>query len=279
MGMKRFRVVLFDFDSRALQLTREIQDNWEEKVKKQHFENRKKTEQALIDQFGKVSANEKKQNFIGLGNKPFSILAFHNRFFDQIRTSFIMGAYYPALTGACALGERILNHLVLILRDEFKSTPEYKKVYRKESFDNWDIAISTLFSWKVLLPQIESEFRNLSEIRNRAIHFRPEIDTNDRSLAADAIRILQTIIGTQFSGFGNQPWFLTGVPGEIYIKNDWEKAPFVNKVYLPNCAYVGPGNKIEELYPRIIISDLEQYPEKEISDDEFVKLRLKNRSR
>lgn len=276
--MKRYRVVQFDFDSRALELTTEIKDAWDDNVKRQHLENRKRTEQELISQFGEVATEEKRQNVIELGPKPFSIVAFHNRFFEQIRTSFIMGAYYPALTGACALGERILNHLVLLLRGDYKSTPQYKVVYRKDSFDNWDLAISTLSSWKVLLPKTEGEFRKLMDIRNRAIHFRPETDINDRSLANDGIKRLQTIIGSQFSAFGDQPWFIVDVRGEIYIRKDWEKVPFVNKVYLPNCAYVGPENRIKQLYPQLIVSDRKDYPDKEVSDYEFVRLRIGNRS-
>ena len=61
---------------------------------------------------------------------------------------------YPALTGACALGERILNYLILNLRDDFHSTPEYKQVYRKDSFDQWDAPINALASWGVLLPEV-----------------------------------------------------------------------------------------------------------------------------
>jgi hypothetical protein len=71
-------------------------------------------------------------------------VAFHNVFFNQVRDSFVIGSYYPALTAACALGERILNHLVLGLRDSFRTAEEYKRVYRKDSFDNWMIPIDVL---------------------------------------------------------------------------------------------------------------------------------------
>jgi hypothetical protein len=76
-----------------------------------------------------------------------TVLAYHNQFFDQARRSFVIGAYYPALVSACALGERILNHLILDLRGFYKNKPEYRQVYRKESFDNWQIPVDTLEAW------------------------------------------------------------------------------------------------------------------------------------
>src|ERR1017187_3740378 len=209
--MKRFRIFGFDFDTRVHMLTREIQDHWDEQVKEQHKQNREQIERGLVWQFGESAADQKRQNFTDLGPKPLSILAFHNKFFEQVRVSFVMGAYYPALTASCALGERILNHLVLILRDDFKSTPEYKRVYNKDSFDTWDTAIDILAAWDVLLPAVVLEFRKLRDRRNETIHFRPQVDENDRALALDAIRTLSSILGNQFCAFGPQPWFITDI--------------------------------------------------------------------
>ncbi|GAG83229.1 unnamed protein product, partial [marine sediment metagenome] len=117
--MKRYRVVQFDFDSRARTLAEEVQDSWDELVKQAHWNNEKRIRESLIFSYGPHSYDEKIQNFIDLGDKPFSILAFHNRFFEDARTAFVMGAYYPCLTAICALGERILNHLILLLREDF----------------------------------------------------------------------------------------------------------------------------------------------------------------
>jgi hypothetical protein len=188
-----------------------------------------------------------------------------------------MGAYYPALTAACALGERILNYLILLLRDDYRHTPEYKTVSRKDSFDNWDIAINTLESWNVLLPDVTKEFHRLKDLRHKAIHFRPEVDLNDRALALEAIRCLREIISNQFSAFGSQPWFITNIPGEIYIKKSWESNPFIQKVYLPNCLAVGPMHQIEALFPQVVVKDITQYEEREVTDEEFSALRNKQK--
>jgi hypothetical protein len=37
-----------------------------------------------------------------------------------------------------------LNHLVRLLREDYRTTPEYRKAAHKESFDNWHVAISVL---------------------------------------------------------------------------------------------------------------------------------------
>ena len=224
--MKRYRVVIIDYDTRAYLLSQKIEEGWEEKVKEVFRENKEKITQGLIATFGELNSEQKINNFIKLDRKPLSVLAFHNKFFEQIRIAFVMGAYYPALTGTCALGERILNYLIFILREDFKTTPEYKKIYRKNQFDNWQLLIHVLSAWNVLLPSVCEKFEELRKIRNKAIHFRPETDRNDKALALSAIKIFSDIISSQFSAFGTQPWFFI-VPGEIYIKEEYRNNPFI----------------------------------------------------
>jgi hypothetical protein len=275
-SMKRYRILPFfaDFDTRSLILTEPISEEWEEHLKAQHRQDRENTVRGLKAEFGEVEANQKIQNFVDIGSKPFSIIAFHNAFFAQVRSAFVMGSYYPALTGVCALGERILNHLILALREDFKLTSEYKKVYRKDSFDDWSLAIDTLVAWDVLLPVAADDFRVLMRKRHEAIHFRPETDLNVRQLALDAVTCLQKIIGEQFSGYGLQPWFITGIPGEIYIKKTWESKPFISKVYLQNGLLLGPHHRIEFIHPQLQIIDPDHNKDcLEISDDEFVRIR------
>jgi hypothetical protein len=126
--MQRDRVSAFDFDSRPLILAMQIKDEWEEQVKALHRANKEWVREDYLCEFGPRWADQKLRNIVDLGTKPFSNVAFHNKFLEQARSAFIVGAYYPALTAACALGERILNHLVLLLREDFRATPEYKGV-------------------------------------------------------------------------------------------------------------------------------------------------------
>jgi hypothetical protein len=94
--MKRYRVLSFDFDTRVHILTQEIHDEWEDEIKKLHRQNKDAVEKSFVSSYGAEAQEAKRRNFIELGDKPLSILAFHNRFFEQIRTAFVTGAYYPA---------------------------------------------------------------------------------------------------------------------------------------------------------------------------------------
>jgi hypothetical protein len=270
--MKRYKIHNIDFDTRATILNLEINNDWEDKVKRLWTENKQNIIKSLIFEFGEYDQKSKLNNFIDIGAKPFSILAFHNIFFHQIRNSFVMGAYYPALTGVCALGERILNHLILKLREYHKSFPEYKYIYRKDSFDDWDIAINALSNWNVLLPEVKENFEKLKIIRNDNIHFNYETDYNDRNFALNAIREMNEIISKQFAAGGEQPWIIQNTKGSFYIKKEYEQLPFIKEIYLPNCVYVGPQHKIHNKNGTFIVEDDFPYDNIDITDEEFVRL-------
>jgi hypothetical protein len=272
--VKRYRILSFDFDSRVHSLE-PVQETWEDNIKEQHIENKKKVIEGLKAQYGEWNLEQKILNFIDLKAKPFSVAAFHNKFLNQIRDAYVIESYYPALTGACALGERILNHMMIALRDYHKETPGYKKVYRKDSFDYWPIAIDALEGWQELLPEAADKFRRLNERRNKAIHFRPEIDRDDKEQSLAAIHLMQDIVGIQFSAFGGQPWFFC-VPGEMYIKKEWEGKPLIKHIFIPNSLLVGPKHRVEKLFPKILVNDNFEYESREITDEEFYQLRQKS---
>lgn len=268
-----------DFDSRAASLTREISPEWSSAAITNHQENLIQLVVELVNEYGVINHQRKRNDFGELGSAPFSVLAFHNKFLRQIRNAFVQGAYYPALTGACALGERILNHLIFKFRDGFKSSPHYKKIRAKKSFDNWDKTSQILSDWNILLPETTEHFVELKEIRNNTIHFRPETDQNDRQLALDAIQILQNIIRDQFPAFGPQPWFIPDIKGASFIKKEAEEWPFVQKIYIEsgNCALVGPHHRLEIKQDGAgnllwLIHDEHQYEDVEVSDQEFAEL-------
>lgn len=270
--MKRYRVLALDFDTRATVLSTEIQDSWESNVKELWRRNKRQIKEWLLAEFGPIRGYEKIDDFVALGPAPVSIVAFHNKFLRQLRYAFVIGAYYPALTAACALGERILNHLLLLLRESYRNTPEYKKVYCKDSFDNWDLAIDTLESWGVLLSNVASMYRELKDIRHKSLHFRPETDHNDRDLALEAIRKFSDIISGQFAGFGPLPWFIPGTKGATFIKKSCEVEPFIQKVYLPSCRLVGHLHTLEMKDNTWLVHDDHDYGDEEISDEEFANL-------
>jgi hypothetical protein len=264
-----------DFDSRANALTMDIKDEWDSEVKVLHEANKQNVRKELKYVYGIDRYELKENNFKDMGPTFPSIIAFHNKFLNQSRTAFIMGGYYPAFTGITTLTERVLNHLVIALRDDFKHTPEYKKVYNKSSFTDWDDVIETLEAWDILLPDSKPDLLKLKKLRHRyAAHFNPETDVKDREFSLEAIQAFQEFIRIQFGFFGMQPWFIPDTQGEFFIKKEYENHPFIKRIYLPNCVLVGPGHRVVMVQQELKIED-DEYPDIEVSDEEFVHLREK----
>jgi len=270
--MKRYRVIRHDLDTRSHILQPGYADNLPPEAKEAWQQEVNELANVVATEFGITAIQQKFQNFADLGSKPLSLVSFHNIFLNQARKSFVQGNYYPSLTGICALGERVLNHLVLLFRDDFKHTPQYRKVYGKDSFDNWYLAIDTLEEWKILLPQTAAVFREFKNTRNCAIHFRPDLDQECRGPALKALHEFNQIISLQFASFGKLPWYLTQIRGASYIRKTFENDPFVKRVILPNCELLGPKNTLEYMNPGWRAIDDNDYPDIEISDEEFAQL-------
>jgi len=262
------------FDTRPVILATEVKDDWEEEIRRQWLENKQQVADEIAQQYGVWNGEEKLANFCALGREPFSVVSFHTTFLRQCRDAFIAHSFYPALTGACALGERILNHLVLKLRDYHKGTASYKKVYDKESFDNWNMAIDVLDEWQVFIDEgvfrawqafvinktrlskeetdlhtssgVADLFRRLYNLRNDSLHFRVDLDVETRKPALRAIQLLQDIVAAQFGVEGPLPWFIPEAPGQ-FIRKQFEDTPFIREFYLPACDLVGPGYRIEQV--------------------------------
>jgi hypothetical protein len=273
-GRRRYKAFGPDFDSRVSSLEA-IPENWAEEVKAVHRGNREKTIAGLAAQFGTLNLERKIEDFIALGSKPMSIIAHHNQMHEQARQAFTIGAYFPALTAACALGERILNHLIIDLRDQFRSTPEYKRVHNKDSFDDWSKAIEILTSWNVLLPEAANEFSKLAALRHRSIHFNQSTYTTLREDALEAIKHIGAIAGSQFSGWGRAPWYMEGTKGHTFVKRDFEDRPFVRTYVLPRCPLVGVNFAMKPSYTSSDIQwkhiDFVDYGDGSLTDDEFAK--------
>lgn len=276
-GRRRFLSYGLDFDSRAILLAEEIQPSWDEAVKTTWEGNKAKIKDELLREFGEFNHDMKVENFVAIQAAPFSILSYHNVLFHQVRRSFVVGSYYPALVGACALGERMLNHLILDLRQYFQSTPEYKRVSRKDSFADWRLAVETLNAWDVLLPDVSAEFLALAELRHRSVHFNADTYANLRQDALKAILHLREIIAVQFGSFTSAPWFIRGTAGHAFIAKAWETKPFVRTFLLPNCQFMGPLFAIRfEASRRAVFYDHSDYGDGAWTDEEFAE-RYNNR--
>jgi hypothetical protein len=266
-GRRRHLSYSMDFDTRAMAFD-EPGELWSEEARSLHLQNRERTKARLAEEFGADALEAKIANFVAMGTKPFSVLGYHNAFFEQARRAFVIGAYHPALVGTCALGERILNHLLLDLRDFYRNTPDFKRIHRKDSFDNWQIPIDMLEAWAILLPNTVTAFRKLMDLRHRSIHFNVGTYTTLRDDALAAIHLMREIIEQQFTSFGLRPWFITGTKGHIFIKRTWEDNPFVKAYYLPTCPFVGPHFAIS-FENGLTFHDHPDYGDGEWTDEEF----------
>ncbi|CAO3402233.1 hypothetical protein VH569_23990 [Azospirillum sp. 11R-A] len=256
-----------DFDTRCY-LFNELGEGWNEALRRQHFDNRERVKCMLASEFGSEDLEGKIANFVAIGTKPFSVVSYHNALFDQVRRAFVVGAYYPALLGACALGERILNHLILDLRDSYRHTTEYRTVFGKDSFVDWMKAIGTLEAWRVLLPGAIDQFRALMLLRHRSVHFNASTYATLREDALAAVLHIREIIDQQFTAFGARPWFIEGTRGLVFIKREWEEDPFIRAFYLPTCPFVGPHVAIS-FQNGLKFYDKSDYGDGDWSDEEF----------
>jgi hypothetical protein len=272
--MRRFRVINPRFDTRARFLAQEIGADWEEHIKRGWEENQRKIVREVGLELGEVDLDGKIERLVELDAEPFSVVAYHNEFLRQCRYAYVQSAYYPALTGACALGERLLNHLVLDLREDFRSSPHYRKVYDKDSFDNWDRVLEVLGDWGVLTDESRAAFDDLKIRRNAAIHFDPATDHDARTLAREAIRSLQAVVEHQF-GLGPNPWFIPDAP-HTYVAGEAQEWPFVKHVILPSpsVAEVGPNARLEFDYESgaFVVAGVGDAGPDIGSDDEFLEL-------
>ena len=268
-GRRRHLSWGMDFDSRALTLGEQVEDHWEPERKEMHRQNQEKHRHVMALEYGEHALEAKIENFVAMGTKPMSILAYHNDFFEQVRRSFVMGDYYPALVGACALGERILNHLILDMRPFFTHTREYEAVESQKAFSNWDVPINTLVAWDILLDRAAEQFRALKRLRHRSIHFNANIYATLRDDALAAVLHMRAIIEEQFATHAVRPWFIPGTAGHVFFKKEYESHAFVRVYFLSRCPFVGPlfGMGINE--GRWEFYDVPDYGDGAWTDEEF----------
>jgi len=239
------------------------------------YEKYKEEQRASLERrYGSEDFNEKFNRWISVPKPVLSIVGEHSYLLQDIEDTYILGSYYSALTGACCLGERIFNQVILVTKEFYRSSPEYKTVYRKDSINDWNLGINTLVSWKIISRETEKRFRQLGELRNASVHFQKK-EQDLKKLAVESIQLINLIISELFELKKEKDfliWF--EVPGEIYLKKEAESVPFIKSFYLPCAPFVGYRHTIESTADlRFKIIDNEQYEDVQISDAEFIRLR------
>lgn len=241
-GSRRYTPIAMTFDTRAvlLDFATDGPDVGAETATL-NLANQASLRADLIHEFGAADYEKKIQNFRDLGSAPWSVAALHNTYLKEVRHAFAAGAYYPALVGACALGERILNHLVLSLRDEYADHPATRHVAGKSAVDGWERCIRTLEEWGVISVDVKADYRALEEARHAAVHYRTDLDDGDARLAAlHAIKLLGSAVERIFNPHGEAPHYFNGPIGRAFVRLEAEADPFIKRFILPACALVSP---------------------------------------
>jgi hypothetical protein len=224
---------------------------------------------STVLKFGAANVTEKFDRWFSLNPPDLCVPVEYHELLREVEGSYIRGDYYPGLTGACCLGERILNHLVIGLKNYYKTSLRYKEVAAKESIQDWGKAIEILIDWGVITEQQARDFGDLLSLRNPAVHFG---DVKRRS--TEAYKALNLVYSITKSLFGHNIPIFFWAPGEIYIKNEKENDPFVKVFLIPHCVKVGFNHEVRSVeLGSIEIYDPGPYPEEYITDETFVEHR------
>ncbi len=261
--MKRYRWTKFFIDT-----TRNIirDANSPVSVKKQVIDG---IHEFITQHYGGANITDKFDRWYSLNPPDLCVPVEYHELMREVEASYIRGDFYPALTSACCLGERILNHLTIGLREYHRDSPRYKEISRKVSIQDWERAISILRDWDVVNDQQAIDFTDLLSLRNPAVHFG---DIRERS--AKAHKALNLIYSVTKSLFGHRIPIFFWAPGEIYVCYAKENDPFTKEFIIPHCVRVGYNHEVRSVEAGSIeIHDPGSYPEGHITDEEFSKRR------
>jgi hypothetical protein len=245
-GCRRYRPIQVTYDTRNIVLDLEIEEEWDSRTKALWEENKEMVQAGLLAELGSTDSDAKLDNYRAMGPAPWSVVFEHTVLLKQVRSSFAHGDFYPALVGACALGERLLHQLVLALRGDFVNHAATTKRVRSGRLGNeWSTLIDVLQGWAVFDGETADVYRELEQRRHAAVHFDPSLSAAGRESALAALLALQQIVERVFEPHGGPPRYITGTPGISYLTLAAEQEPLIRRIFLPNCALVSPANRLE----------------------------------
>jgi len=233
--------------------------------------------EALRDELGARDFDLKLERWKNIAYPPLGIIDEYPAKISQIVRTYAMGDAYVAVTSSCCLAERILNRLVLRCRDYFKAHPDYKRIYRKDSFDNWDVMLQLIEEWAVIPTRAIEVFQELKPIRNDTIHYSDGYDFE--AVAERTVNAIVEAIATVFGVMNRQDLYLVfDVPGEVWVRSTAESLPFVKEFVLPFCYRAHAVHDVIFVEGKItkIIERLGRVGP--LTDAEFVELRKSYRS-
>jgi len=275
-GGRRYRIVEVGFDTRATLLSTDVEDGWEPAVRQQWIENKEGIVKGLLDEYGPRDGDRKVDDFVALGPAPWSIVAEHNTLLAQVRSAFALGAYYPALVGAAALGERLLNELVLTLREDYLTHPSTsRRIRAAASFTDWPHTIEVLHAWGVLDDATKDRFESLKTMRHESVHYTSTFASGARDVALAAVTLAQQIVSSVFSGLYRPGITINELAGLVVIRRTAEEIPLVKRFLLPRSVLVSPRHTVEiQRHDSVAywsLYDDAEYPTEDIDDAEYAR--------
>lgn len=222
----------------------------------------------LADDFGSANIEDKYARWLALEPPALCVPGEYHDLLREIEGAYIRGDFYPALTGACCLGERILNDLVMGLKKYQTASPRYKEVARKDSLDDWERAISILRDWRIIDEEVTQHFEELYKLRKTSVHYGDVARRAEN--AKKAIDALYAITRLLF-GQGIKQFFMC--EGEIHVKKEYENEPFTKEFLLPHCNKLGYRHTAEDRHGQAVLVDHDDYPSGQLTDDEFCEYR------
>lgn len=242
-----------------------------------NFETRRSEDKivsGLIDDWGKLNFEKKLDRFKHLSISLLGIPEeYYNLLWDVVSV-YCCGRFYPAMTSAGALGERILNRLILRTKKYYKSSKHFKYIYNKNSFDNWKKMINILLEWDIISSEIGRTFTRLLQFRKDSIHYSDGYDFEINS--HDAVLAIVEIINGQFNYLRRQDLFwVFDVPGEILVRSDKVEDAFVKEFVLPYCTLITPYCE-PTANPPVKGKNVPQRP---LSDEDFISMRKQRRNK
>jgi hypothetical protein len=236
-----------DFDTRNVVLDIVIQDDWDQDVRTLWEENHEQVRAGLIHELGPLNAEDKLDNYRAMGPAPWSVVFGHTVLLRQIRSAFAHGDYFPALVGACALGERILHQLIHALRDDYVNDRATTKRVRSGRLGNeWGSLITVLHGWGIFSDHTAEVFLELEQQRHQSVHFDADLEASEREPTLRALLWLQGIVEQVFDPHGGPPRYIADTTGAFYIALEAEQEPLIRRVFIPNCVLVSPAHYVEQ---------------------------------
>jgi len=164
--MKRHRFLTFNIDATrnffkgAIQVPLELLEKYKEEQR-----------QDINQKYGSIQFDKKFDRWLSIPKPNISVVDEHSHLLQDIEDAYILGGLYSALTGACCLGERIFNQIILRVKESYRSKSEYKLIRKKDSINDWNLGINILFNWGIINLETKKRYQRLAELRTASVHF------------------------------------------------------------------------------------------------------------